>query len=102
MSLSTQRVLRSQVSNLKLLSSHNMAYVLHPPWGHLAEWLGEGKSQRNLRHIAFFKVTKMTNLDNILKGRDITLLTNVHLVKSLAFPIVIYGCESWTIKKAER
>ena len=44
----------------------------------------------------------MTNLDNILKGRDITLLTNVHLVKSLAFPIVIYGCESWTIKKAER
>uniref|UniRef100_A0AC11EUZ5 Uncharacterized protein n=1 Tax=Ovis aries TaxID=9940 RepID=A0AC11EUZ5_SHEEP len=43
----------------------------------------------------------MTNLDNILKGRDITLLTNVHLVKSLAFPIVIYGCASWTIKKAE-
>ena len=65
------KVLRSQVSNLKLLSSHNMAYMLHPPWGHLAEWLGEGKSQRNLRHIAFFKVTKMTNLDSILKGRDI-------------------------------
>ena len=43
----------------------------------------------------------MTNLDSILKGRDITLLTKVHLVKALVFPVVIYGCESWTIKKAE-
>ena len=43
----------------------------------------------------------MTNLDNILKGRDITLLTKVHLVKSLVFPVIIYGCESWTIKKDE-
>ena len=44
----------------------------------------------------------MTNLDSILKSRDITLLTNVHLVKAMAFPVVMYGCESWTIKKAER
>ena len=44
----------------------------------------------------------MTNLDNILKSRDITLLTKVHLVKAIAFPAVMYGCESWTIKKAER
>ena len=44
----------------------------------------------------------MTNLDSILKSRDITLLTKVHLVKALVFPIVIYGCESWTIKKTER
>ena len=43
----------------------------------------------------------MTNLDSILKSRDITFLTNVHLVKSMAFPIVTYGCKSWTIKKAE-
>ena len=43
----------------------------------------------------------MTNLDSILKSRDITLLTKVHLVKSMVFPIVMYGCESWTIKKAE-
>ena len=42
----------------------------------------------------------MTNLDSILKSRDITLLTRVHLVKAMAFPVVIYGCESWTIKKA--
>ena len=43
----------------------------------------------------------MTNLDNLLKSRDITLLTKVHLVKSMVFPVVMYGCESWTIKKAE-
>ena len=43
----------------------------------------------------------MTNLDNILKSRDITLPTKVHLVKAMTFPVVMYGCESWTIKKAE-
>ena len=43
----------------------------------------------------------MTNLDSILKGRDITLQTKVHLVKALVFPVVMYGCESWTVKKAE-
>ena len=43
----------------------------------------------------------MTNLDSILKNRDITLPTKVHLVKALVFPVVMYGCESWTIKKAE-
>ena len=43
----------------------------------------------------------MTKLDNILKSRDITLLTKVHLVKAMIFPIVMYGCDSWTIKKAE-
>ena len=43
----------------------------------------------------------MTNLDSILKSRDITLPTKVHLVKAMVFPVVVYGCESWTIKKAE-
>ena len=43
----------------------------------------------------------MTNLENILKGRDITLPTNVHIVKAMVFPVVMYGCESWTVKKAE-
>ena len=43
----------------------------------------------------------MTNLDSILQSRDITLPTKVHLVKAMVFPIVMYGCESWTIKKAE-
>ena len=43
----------------------------------------------------------MTNLDSILKNRDITLLTKVHIVKAMVFPVVMYGCESWTLKKAE-
>ena len=43
----------------------------------------------------------MTNLDSILKSRDITFSTKVHLVKAMVFPVVMYGCESWTIKKAE-
>ena len=44
----------------------------------------------------------MTNLDSLLKSRDITLPTNVHLVKAMVSPVVVYGCESWTVKKAER
>ena len=44
----------------------------------------------------------MTNLDSILKSRDITLPTKVHLVKAMVFPVVMYGCESWTVKKVER
>ena len=43
----------------------------------------------------------MTNLDSIFKSRDITLLTQVHLVKAMVFPVVMYGCESWTVKKDE-
>ena len=44
----------------------------------------------------------MTNLDSVFKSRDITLLTKIHLVKAMAFPVVMCGCESWTMKKAER
>ena len=44
----------------------------------------------------------MTNLDSIFKSRDITLLTKVHLLKAMVLPVVMYGCESWTVKKAER
>ena len=57
----------------------------------------------NLRtlHPLDFGRKAMTNLDSILKSRDITLPTKVHLVKAMVFPVVIYGCESWTIKKAE-
>ena len=43
----------------------------------------------------------MTNLDSVLKSRDITLLTKVHIVNAMVFPVVMYGCESWTVKKAE-
>ena len=53
------------------------------------------------RHLLFGRKV-MTNLDSLLKSRDITLPIKVHLVKAMVFPVVMYGCESWTIKKAER
>ena len=52
------------------------------------------------RHLLRGRKT-MTNLDSVLKSRDITLPTKVHLVKAMVFPVVMYGCESWTVKKAE-
>ena len=57
-------------------------------------------SQEIKRHLLFGRKA-MTNLDSILKNRDITLLTKVPLVKAIVFPVVMYGCESWTIKKTE-
>ena len=53
------------------------------------------------RHLLLVRKV-ITNLDSILKSRDITLSTKVHLVKAIVFPVVMYGCESWTVKKAER
>ena len=53
------------------------------------------------RHVLFGRKV-MTNLDSIFKSRDITLSTKVHLVKAMVFLVVMYGCESWTVKKAER
>ena len=56
---------------------------------------------KKLKDACFLEKKAMTNLVSILKSRDITLLTKVHLVKTMVFPVVMYGCESWTIKKAE-
>ena len=53
------------------------------------------------RHLLLLGMKVMTNLDSILKSRDITLSAKVHLVKAMVFPVVMYGCESWTIKSAE-
>jgi len=58
------------------------------------------RSHEIKRHLLFGRKV-MTNLDSILKSRDITLPTKVHLVKALVFPVVMYGCESWNVKKAE-
>ena len=54
-----------------------------------------------LKDALLLEMKVMTNLDNILKTRDITLSTKVHIVKAMVFPVVMYRCESWTIKKAE-
>ena len=62
----------------------------------------DGDCSHEMKRCLFLGRKATTNLDNILKSRDITLLTKVHLVKAMVFPIVMYGCESWTIKKAEQ
>ena len=61
----------------------------------------DGDCSHEIKRCLFLGRKVMTNLDTILKIRDITLPTKVHLVKAMVFPIVMYGCESWTIKKAE-
>ena len=61
----------------------------------------DGDCSHEIKRLLLLGRTVMTNLDSILKSRDITLPTKVHLIKAMVFPIVIYGCESWTIKKAE-
>ena len=78
-------------------------------WGNSKQWLtlfwGAPKSLQmvtaamKLKDVYSLEV--MINLDSILEGRDITLSTKVHLVKVMVFPVVMYGCENWTIKKAE-
>ena len=61
----------------------------------------DGDCSHKIKKCLLFGSKAMTNLDNILKRRDITLPTKVSLVKAMVFPVVMYGCESWTIKKAE-
>ena len=61
----------------------------------------DGDCSHEMKRYLFLGRKVMTNLDSILKSRDITLPTMVHLVKALVFPVVMYGCESWTINKAE-
>ena len=62
----------------------------------------DGDCSHEIKRRLLLERNVMTNLDSILKSRGITLLTKVRLVKAMAFPVVMYGCESWTIKKAER
>ena len=90
--------------------------------GPITSWQIDGKTVEAVTDFIFFLVSKITadsdcsheikrllllgrkavtNLDSLLKSRDITLSTKVHLVKAMVFPVVMYGCESWTIKKAE-
>ena len=68
-------------------------------WG--SEITADGDYSHEIKRHLFLGRKAMTNLDNMLKSREITLLTKVHLVKAMVFPVVMYGCESWTIKKVE-
>ena len=62
----------------------------------------DGDCSHKIKRCLLLGRKAMTNLGSILKSRDLTLPTKVHLVKAMVFPVVMYGCESWTIKKAER
>jgi len=63
--------------------------------------IADGDCSREIKRCLLLGRKVMTNLDSLLTSRDITLPTKVHLVKAMVFPVVMYGCESWTIKKAE-
>ena len=68
-------------------------------WG--SKITADGDCSREIKRRLLLGRKVMINLDSIFKSRDITLLTKIHLVKALVFPVVMYGCESWTVKKAE-
>ena len=61
----------------------------------------DGDYSHEIKRCLFLERKAMTNLDKILKNRDFTLPTKIHIVKAMVFPVVVHGCESWTIKKAE-
>ena len=61
----------------------------------------DGNNSHEIKRCLLLERKALTNLDSILKSRDITLPTKIHLIKAMVFPVVMYGCESWTIKKAE-
>ena len=67
----------------------------------LSKITADGNCSHEIKRRLLLGRKVMTNLDNILKSRDIILPTKVHLVKAMVFPVVMYGCESWTVKKAE-
>ena len=62
----------------------------------------DGDCSHEIKRLLLLGRKVTTNLDSILKSRDLTLPTKVHLVKAMVFPVVMYGCESWTVKKAKR
>ena len=68
-------------------------------WG--SKITADGDCSHEIKRRLFLRRKVMTNLDSIFRSRDITLSTKVHLVKAMVFPVVMYGCESWTVKKAE-
>ena len=67
----------------------------------ITSWQIEGETVETVRDFIFGGSKITSNLDSILKSRDVTLPTKVHLVKAMIFPLIMYGCESWTVKKAE-
>ena len=100
--------LKFNIQKMKIMGSGSITlWQIHGPNSVRLYFLGGSKitadgdcSHETKRHLLLGR-KGMTNLDNILKTRDITLPTKVHLVKAMVFPVVMYGCESWIVKKAE-
>ena len=67
-----------------------------------SKFTADDDCSREIRRQSLLGRETVTNLDSMLKSKDITFTTNVHIVKAIVFPVVMYGCESWTVKKAER
>ena len=93
----------NKLQNYQILKSMcTCNFDKNEPWNFLgSKTTADGDCSHEIKRCLFLGRKAMTNLDSILKSRDITLLTKVHLVKAMAFPVIMYGCESWTIKKAE-
>ena len=81
------------------IDGETMKMVRDYLWG--SKITADGDCSHEIKRCLLLRRKAMANLDSILQSRNITLLTNVHLVKAMVFPVVMYGCESWTIKKAE-
>ena len=98
----TTEVVKIQLSSPKnLLDGETVATVSDFIFGG-SKITADGDCSHEVKRCLLLGRKVMTNLDSILKNRDITLPTKVHLVKAMVFPVVMYGCESWTVKKAER
>ena len=94
--------LKLNIQKTNIMASGPMGSI----WGNSVIFLGskitvDGDCSHEIKRRLLLGRNIMTNLDSIFKSRDITLPTKVHLVKAMAFPVVMYGCESWTVKKAE-
>ena len=81
------------------IDGETMETVMDIFWS--SKFTADGDCSHEIKRCLLLGRKVMTNLDSILKSRDITLSKNVHLVKAMVFPVVMYGCESWTIKKVE-
>ena len=103
--------LKLSIQKTKIMAS-DPAHFMADRWGNSGNsgrlyFLGskitaDGDCSHEMKRCLLLERKVMTNLDSIFKSRDIALSTKVHLVKAMVFPVVMYGCESWTIKKAER
>ena len=95
------------LTQLHFLTSHFMGSTWGNSWNSVRLFLGgskmtaDGGCSHEIKRCLLLGREVMTNLDSILKSRDITLPTEVHLIKAMVFPVVMYGCESWTVKKAK-